>query len=111
MPFTESDRYDILSHLGITIDHFELLIQRLAAIEARSETLVHKCQQLSSQLTEAQEAYAKVGSKEAGLIRADVLEWSATDKICQLKRYQSDLKRQLARLIGWELESEVKNVF
>ncbi|MGB3208666.1 MAG: hypothetical protein WBB28_27065 [Crinalium sp.] len=109
--FTEADRYKILNHLELSQSDLPLLWEKLNLTQAESETLVEQVIAIVTKMDLVAQAFLQAGTRQAGLEKADVLEWKSDARICQIKRYRNDLKRQLARFIGYEVESEVANIF
>lgn len=66
---------------------------------------------LVTQLETARETMTQTNIDDAGLIRADVLEWSENREE-KLVSYKNSLRHRLARLVGYESPlCSVENVF
>ncbi|MBD2005621.1 MULTISPECIES: hypothetical protein [Cyanophyceae] len=110
MPFSRSDRNQILEVLEVPAGCLSTLEACLRRTEEESEDLVNRAMGLVAKLLKADEALDEASTDEAGLLKAGELQYSE-HKPCSIEKYKAKLRLRLARLIDYKLTSEVANIF
>ncbi len=110
--FSPSDRITLQRLLRVAfIDRGDFLVQ-LGAIEADplNVDIILEVQRLMGLISAQETQLQKATSKEAGLTKADVLEFSE-ERLCHIRSGRYENIREIARLIGWEFQSRVAGSF
>ncbi len=79
---------------------FNLLISNIEA-EPTQAGLITQVEQLIDQLIQVETSVQKLGTKEAGVTKADVLEFNDRDRLYFTQARRDEILAQIACLIGW----------
>jgi recombinational DNA repair ATPase RecF len=101
MPISTVERGKILKYLELPITAKAQIDLLCNQIEQISEQLAQQTIELVQQLDANAEEIRKAST---GMVKLDVIEWKP-ERSCGLYRHRSDLAKQLANAIGYQLES------
>jgi hypothetical protein len=101
MPLSTVDRGKILKYLDLGVNKKPQIDVLCDNLERISEQLVSQVSALLVALDANNEEITKAAS---GMVKLDVIEWKP-ERACGLYRHRSDLAKQLANAIGYQLES------
>jgi hypothetical protein len=112
MPFLPSDRITLQRLLRVAfVDRGNFLVQ-LSSIESdlSQADVIPEVQRLIGLISAQETQLQKATTKEAGLTKADVLEFSE-ERLCHIRSGRYENIREISRLIGWEFQSRVAGSF
>lgn len=110
--FSPSDRITLQRLLRVAfVDRGNFLVQ-LGSIESdlSQADVIPEVQRLIGLISAQEIQLQKATTKEAGLTKADVLEFSE-ERLCHIRSGRYENIREIARLIGWEFQSRVAGSF
>ncbi|QSJ14591.1 hypothetical protein JYQ62_22085 [Nostoc sp. UHCC 0702] len=117
MMFSNQEVLQILFHLELNQQKLpllnEALVTAIAVFEVEEDQTAYKQQVMGlvAELEQIRETAKTANNDDAGLIRADVLEWSES-KPANIKKHKDNLRQRLAKLINWECPlCSVENCF
>lgn len=99
MPIATNERGKILRYLNLSVLEKPVIDVLCDNLEAISEQLAQQVNELVAQLDSNSEEIRKAST---GMVKLDVIEWKENRK-CDLYSYRSQLIRQLANAIGYQL--------
>jgi hypothetical protein len=110
--FSPSDRITLQRLLRVAfVDRGNFLVQ-LGSIESdlSQADVIPEVQRLIGLISAQETQLQKATTKEAGLTKADVLEFSE-ERLCHIRSGRYENIREISRLIGWEFQSRVAGSF
>jgi hypothetical protein len=112
MPFTATDRITLTRLLKVEHVDREAFLLQLGEIESDplQADIITEVQRLIGLISAQEIQLQKATTKEAGLTKADVLEFSE-ERLCHIRSGRYENIREIARLIGWEFQTRVAGSF
>jgi hypothetical protein len=110
--FSSADRVTLQRLLRVAfVDRNDFLTQ-LSSIESDSlqAGAIVEVQRLIGLIAAQEVQLQKATTKEAGLTKADVLEFSQ-ERLCHIRSGRYENIREIARLVGWDFVSRVAGSF
>jgi hypothetical protein len=112
MPLLGSDRITLVRLLKVDYVDRDGFLARLSAIESDllQADIITEVQRLIGLISAQEIQLQKATTKEAGLTKADVLEFSE-ERLCHIRSGRYENIREIARLIGWSFQTRVAGSF
>jgi hypothetical protein len=110
--FLNSDRITLIRLLKVAFLDRDDFLMRLSSIESDllQADIITEVQRLIGLISAQEIQLQKATTKEAGLTKADVLEFSE-ERLCHIRSGRYENIREISRLIGWEFQSRVAGSF
>lgn len=110
--FSASDRITLIRLLKVDYVDRDGLLMRLSAIESDilQVDIITEVQRLIGLISAQEVQLQKATTKEAGLTKADVLEFGE-GRLCHIRSGRYENIREIARLVGWQFQTRVAGSF
>jgi hypothetical protein len=110
--FSATDRITLLRLLKVEYIDRDGFLARLSAIESDplQADIITEVQRLIGLISAQETQLQKATTKEAGLTKADVLEFSQ-ERLCHIRSGRYENIREIARLVGWSFQTRVAGSF
>jgi hypothetical protein len=110
--FLASDRITLIRMLKVDYVDRDSFLMKLSSIESDllQADIITEVQRLIGLISAQEIQLQKATTKEAGLTKADVLEFSE-ERLCHIRSGRYENIREIARLIGWSFQTRVAGSF